>query len=139
MTLEYQSEGVWLGTQVVGFCAQFIDIDNIARFDQNLDCFSSTLPRFGVLQDYTAMTVTQRYTELVVDGQTHCFAHRPGHQRREFGRRGMGRTIPKGKWCNFLIPGVMLQGLPSGNQQYDLMTARDFAYPRNDEEKNDVL
>ncbi|CAJ0947681.1 unnamed protein product, partial [Mesorhabditis belari] len=79
MTLEYQSEGVWLGTQL-----NVASIRRLARLHCN-DCDST------------------------------------------------------GKWCNFLIPGVMLQGLPSGNQQYDLMTARDFAYPRNDEEKNDVL
>ncbi|CAJ0939051.1 unnamed protein product, partial [Mesorhabditis belari] len=32
MTLEYQSEGVWLRTQVVGFCAQFIDMVKFATF-----------------------------------------------------------------------------------------------------------
>ncbi|CAJ0944827.1 unnamed protein product, partial [Mesorhabditis belari] len=32
MTLEYQSEGVWLRTEVVGFCAEFIDMVKFAAF-----------------------------------------------------------------------------------------------------------
>ncbi|CAJ0930166.1 unnamed protein product, partial [Mesorhabditis belari] len=167
MTLEYQSEGVWLGTQVVGFCAQFIDMMKFAAFltklsniagyqqlivsngnaspkmEQDPDVFEqeefeddsesdesdeniSMLPRFSVLQDYTAVTVTQRYIELVVDEQTHRFAHRPGDQRREFGRRGLGRTLPKGKCFNCLVPGVVLQGLPPGNQQYGFASGSRF-------------
>ncbi|CAJ0947722.1 unnamed protein product, partial [Mesorhabditis belari] len=36
MTLEYQSEGVWLRTQVVDFCVQFIDMAKFAAFVSKL-------------------------------------------------------------------------------------------------------